>query len=1188
MKLQKLFLKAFGPFTDVTIDFSGNANLHLVYGPNEAGKSSALRAMGDLRYGIPMLSTDNFRHDYKLMAIAGLFQNAAGQSHALSRRKGNKDTLLLADPLTGDAIPGTQVSPEVLLALTAGVERKQFETMYGLNSAHLREGGQQLISGTGELGAALFEASTGTAGIKTLLANLQDKAKTFYASRSQSAVLNESARQLEAARQRHKLAVTKPDQWKTLKRAHEEAALHLTELRRQLHQLRQRATELTELRAVEPILRVLDSTEREWAEVQDHVQLPPDARDRRLRAMHVAEQACSAVTQAEQAIVQNQEELAQFAVEPMVLAHASAIDRLTSNAALLRRGRAQSLKLDSEIKATATHLCLQAQRLVAPEVFGGDLPAFYVRLPSLADQTAWLHAMDEWRNLCKDRESAQQQAEAARRKLERWTSEDLQEPSAELTRLLSRALTDAQGLGNIGSRLTNITAERDAEQRKLERVLTDLDLDTQDQLANSCWLSDADIDAQIQERSALEKRLATIEVEAKKTALDLSAQELRRQKLAATGEVVTADTLGRARRQRDLDWQAVRSALVDPAQDVASMTTETRLALVTGFDRSKVEADRQADLLREGAERAAEVAECTHRVAEMQVAQRRLSEEHNGLDTQLSVLDQAWQAKLTQLGLPRMSAARAREWMALRQTALDCHERMQTKSQEVSGLTAQQDMAVTRLSEVLVKLGQLSHKAGGLTVVPDATPPSLANLIDRATAVDKELTAARSALAHRATDVAEQSSLLTETQTHLSRLDAQMQVLRTSLDEACRQLHLSAGASPDVIKVKLQELQAWVNAYDTHVERSHQLAQFEATQAELVQDATALAVLLEEALPPNLDAWLDTVGHRLQASRDAQRRQAEIHRLQADLVRRKSNNEQQREKAEQDLGALVRQADVVSVDELDDAENRSAHRRHLAERLQQLREQLASSTAKSQVQLGALLADQDSPVLELEKKSCLEQIHALESQERVAIETEHRCQQDLARIDTSDEAAQAREEMEAAVARYRSGVRPWAQLKLAEALLAEALRRHREKAQGPVLALAGEYLKLMTAGRLTRLVVDTHGDLPLLLAQPAQGSAVQVAALSEGTADQLYLALRLAALEVQRTPDRIMPLVLDDVFMTSDDERAAHMFMALERFAMNHQVLLFTHHQHLTNIAARVVQPQSLGVHLLAPSFVLE
>lgn len=97
MKIQKLFLKAFGPFTDATLDFSGNANLHLIYGPNEAGKSSALRAMGDLRYGIPMLSTDNFLHDFKSMAIAGVFENAAGHRHALSRRKGNKDTLLPAD-----------------------------------------------------------------------------------------------------------------------------------------------------------------------------------------------------------------------------------------------------------------------------------------------------------------------------------------------------------------------------------------------------------------------------------------------------------------------------------------------------------------------------------------------------------------------------------------------------------------------------------------------------------------------------------------------------------------------------------------------------------------------------------------------------------------------------------------------------------------------------------------------------------------------------------------------------------------------------------------------------------------------------------------------------------------------------------------------------------------------------------
>ena len=52
MKIRTLFLKAFGPFTDTTLDFSGPAGLHLIYGANEAGKSSALRAITDLRYGI--------------------------------------------------------------------------------------------------------------------------------------------------------------------------------------------------------------------------------------------------------------------------------------------------------------------------------------------------------------------------------------------------------------------------------------------------------------------------------------------------------------------------------------------------------------------------------------------------------------------------------------------------------------------------------------------------------------------------------------------------------------------------------------------------------------------------------------------------------------------------------------------------------------------------------------------------------------------------------------------------------------------------------------------------------------------------------------------------------------------------------------------------------------------------------
>ena len=45
MKILELRLTAFGPFTGRVLDLSsGNQGLHVIFGPNEAGKSSALRA----------------------------------------------------------------------------------------------------------------------------------------------------------------------------------------------------------------------------------------------------------------------------------------------------------------------------------------------------------------------------------------------------------------------------------------------------------------------------------------------------------------------------------------------------------------------------------------------------------------------------------------------------------------------------------------------------------------------------------------------------------------------------------------------------------------------------------------------------------------------------------------------------------------------------------------------------------------------------------------------------------------------------------------------------------------------------------------------------------------------------------------------------------------------------------------
>lgn len=1177
MKIRKLFLKAFGPFTNSTLDFSGPAGLHLIYGPNEAGKSSALRAITDLRYGIPPRSKDDFVHEFKDMLLAAYFEDVAGRAVGLARRKGNKDPLMSADPATGAPLAASPVSPEVLLALTGGVAREQFETMYGLDSSNLRKGGQMLIQGEGELGAALFEASTGSAGIKLMLQTLQADAKKYFTPKGQLPILNEASRQLDEARQRYKQAVTKPDQWKALKRVHEEAQSKLAAVRAQLARQRRRLAELTGLRAVAPLLQELDLTEGQWAEAQCHVALPEDTRERRLAALQHKARSQEALREADEAIGECRQALLALKIEPLLMTHALAIDRLEADLSLVRRERDLRLKLQASTDDEAGQLMLQAQRMTQAGQTIASLDEFFSQTPSSADQAELAHALETFQTLTRDLQHVQARLGVSERKLAQLQREVVDEPSPQLQQGLSLALGQAQSLGDAQKRLADLQGGLNAEQRKLDGALMDLGLESLEPLARSRWLASAEIDGYERERSELLKRAALSESRLDELKTDLAAQQRRSKTLAASGEVVTADTLRLARALRDEGWQTIRAVFINPKtatdKDWSAPTPED--ALPNQFEHAQAQADRQADLLREGAQRAAEVAECAQRMAGMTQALDALHTTQTAQARSLATLDENWHQTLSRLGIPAGTAATVREWLAFRQTALERHERLE-QAKHIHALLAQQMAeASQRLMAAFVALG--------CTLSEVALP--LDALIALGTAADRTMVATRAAIQRRCTDMVSLEQEIQADQARATKLTHLLQACQATLDENCRHLHLGKAAVSETIKARLAELQRWVNDYQMHQGHFQQLKEMKAGEAAASNSATALGRLLQEPVGGHLDAWLDGLVQRLSQSREAAAMKASLERSESEETKRQQRAHSDLEGAVKVLDALVQQAGVQHADELPDAETRSDRRCSVTARLEELKEQLARTSQKSSATLRAELADLDSVAIDLEKQASSAAIDRLEAEEKVAIDAEQVARAALAQVDTSDAAAQAREEMEAAIARYRAGVRPWAQLKLAEALLGEALRRHREKAQGPVVALAGDYFRLMTGGRFVRLLVDADSEVPLLLAQPAQGQPMDISALSEGTADQLYLALRLAALQVQRKPDRMMPLVLDDVFMTADDERAAHMFRALEKFSATSQVLVFTHHHHLLDIASRAVAENGLRVHRLESAF---
>jgi uncharacterized protein YhaN len=77
--------------------------------------------------------------------------------------------------------------------------------------------------------------------------------------------------------------------------------------------------------------------------------------------------------------------------------------------------------------------------------------------------------------------------------------------------------------------------------------------------------------------------------------------------------------------------------------------------------------------------------------------------------------------------------------------------------------------------------------------------------------------------------------------------------------------------------------------------------------------------------------------------------------------------------------------------------------------------------------------------------------------------------------------------------------------------------------------------------------------------------------MSDGTSDQLYLALRIAAIEDYLDHAEPMPFIADDLFINFDHKRAAAGFQVLNELAKKTQVLFFTHHEHLLEVARKAL-----------------
>lgn len=1163
MRLLELHLKAFGPFTDQVLPLgSDQQRLVLVHGMNEAGKSSALRAIAGLRFGIPARSADRFLHDYGQMRVGGIFVDTLGQQYSLMRRKGTGVTLKFADFGKDGAELADLVPPTVERLLTAGLSVEDYQSMFGLDHGSLRAGGSALARGEGEIGAALFEASSGVFDISRILDELDATAKKFYLAgpNARNSRINQALSDYKTQAEQYKQALIKPAKWEAVASASQQANDTLQIVQREFDQCTAEQLLSRELIAVAPILSSLSHANMLIEELANQPLLAEDAASERAQAeAGLADTVADAVIH-EGTVTQQDDLITKLQLDPVILSIAPMVARLHASITGIEQLRSQVTTAQDDFESRT-----QTTNTIAQQIDpNSKTETLLTRTPgptSKAQINGCIAALDEAeRALAQHRLTAPSQSTSTDQTLDII-------PDANLQAAVRVALSEVTKNNTALQRLTQLPGEIKAAERLAKASLLNTCLPDEAAVRAVTPVLGSVIDEASQkltvfasERSQKNDRIA--EMQEAVTGLKDTIQEL-----LAQGDVPTHEQVRQTREHRQEGWRLVKATYVHgETMDIEPFAQGQ--ALTDVYERAVTQADSVIDRL----------ALDTDRVSRMEAAQRELAalerdlklrhDEVLAIDDQKQRFESSWRETLARAGIADMPVAQLRDWqIRLAKTILDL-DALQVKRDEHQQVLDLQKMLADKLCHAITRLAITKVDVGD----PLGTLVAVAE--DNLQQVQGRIAASNNA--------AGQTLQLQKQREQYSQKDEEMltkvQTCSAAFSGQMSKLLLDKDATVAMAKARLMEFENFSVAHESMLE-AQTLHNTLSGSLLLHRDAaTSIASALSEPPPQDIILAAELWAAKLE---QAQEMQASLDRARQALLSAKQALTSTEAKAARHRATLARlclAAGVQASTELPLAEERSSRKRQAMRDANAATDQLALATRRTVLELQELLKGRDHEVLRAEEVGIDQAIVGIRERLDQARAVDEAARRELDAISASDAAALAVDAMARSVATVRNAMPLLIRSRLAHALLKEAVRRYKERSQAPMLKSASSYFAQITGGEFDGLFNDDSQAKPVIAARRPNSEKVSVEAMSEGTRDQLYLALRMAALKLQRDRGVNLPVILDDVLMASDDQRAGCIFKALAGFSANGQVIVFTHHQHLCEVARRNVHQDTLAV----------
>lgn len=1152
MRLRRLDLARYGKFTDQVIDFgervAGEPDLHIVYGPNESGKSTAFAGFLDLLFGIEMQSRYGFLHPYSTMRVGGCLELSVGARDLVRIKRPH--------PTLRDA--GNEPVPEALiLGDLGGLDRNSYRTMFSLDDDTLEAGGKSILASNGELGQLLFSASAGLSELSKMLLDLKVETDGFAKLNGRSGELQQLKGSLISLKRERDAIDTLASDFGRLAAARDAAESQYEAALAELAAVQAALATAQRLLAAQPRMVALRHMCERIESFAGVPKAPPGWLDELPELDRNENRHRSGTELAKAEVKRLSDALAAAVVDDRALQLSGRLDRLTElrarhvTAELDLPTRRQELASgDGEVRSILVRLGREDEREPARLLLNAAQSA---ALNSLIVSRSGIEASvvaagDEMSKALYDLTEAKR---ALREESEPTSAGSLLSLSSALAALrdsdhgvrLRRAAKDkARYAELLATRLAGL-APWQGNLEALARVAVP------DTASVEAWSVEArKSDMLIEQRqeeverlqTELERRAAELDAFGKTVGLlsDQEAADVRRARESAWAEhrrvldLTTADAFEEALRRDDI----VSGARLGHERDLAKLhETSTTLAVV------RAEEGRVRTLL-------------DHAIAQRQLQLEVLARATAGIGCDPSTtISHVWL-----LG-----------WIARRDKALEVGEQLRNADRDTQDAEAD---AVTLRDRLTAALGQ-----AGLAFDPSAGLEALTAGAQEAIGREAHVQTLRQGVAN------------CEREASKRQLAAQKAALAdktwlAAWREACSACWLGAEASALPIESVREMLSAAAGlgrALKVKADLADRIQSMENDQAAFAREVAELAHELD--IEPGQHSSVDLAQFVVDRVQEANRAAEEKRRLRGaltvaeDTLRKEEGDALVHTRRVGEMMEFMQAGSLIELaGRLRDAEQKADLERQAA---QAEREILAALHVEGLADARTMVEAQSEAETELEQARLASQLENLETRTRELFAASRQAADRIAAIGGDDAAAKIEERRRTTLLVIEDKARNYLRLRLGIAAADRALRAYRDQHRSSMMMQASNAFRIISRDAYRGLGTQPDKDGDILVALSADGSSKLAVDLSKGTRFQLYLALRAAGYQEFAKLRPPVPFVADDIMETFDDFRAEEALRVFEEMARIGQVIYLTHHDHLRAIAERTIP--NVRVHSL-------